>query len=216
MPLFGGQEADRPVQGGRRGGTFGLLQDGIHALLLSLSAPFPELVLKVANRLAEMECLGSLSKRGGRLLFEEVLEVPELFNTRFREGGLCDLWSWAVEPDAECNILPGPLKMHIQVVTGVLPRPARMKFEAALGNMAVFLRELRALSQRGIDRCEGPFLWPRGVSRKKSAVRPRHGSSQRKMAIASCGDEWNMLKWPGSFGDSIRLMAGRERNRFWS
>ena len=100
--------------------------------------------------------------------------------------------------------------MRIQVVTGVLPRPAWMEFEAALSNMAVFLRELRALSQRGVDRGEGPFLWPRGVSREKSAVRPGHGGSQWKMAIASCRDEWNMLKWPGSFGDSIRLMGPAE------
>ena len=140
---------------------------------------------------------------------KEVFEVPKLFNTRLREGGCRDLRSQVgeIDPKSIHNILPGSCEMRVQVITGVIPRPAWIEIEAAFNHMSVLLRELRALSQRCVDRGEGPFLLPRGVSRKKSGVRPGHSGSQWKMSIASRRDKGNMLERSSSFGDSIGLVG---------
>ena len=122
VSLFGGKEANSFIQGGWRSRVFGLMQNGINTLLFPLPAPLPEFFLKATNRLAKVESLGSLSKRGGWLLLEEVFKVPEAFDARFRERRHLDLRGIAsgFEPEGVSNILPGLGELCIEVVTGIV------------------------------------------------------------------------------------------------
>ena len=85
MSLFGSKEANSFIQGGRGGHGLGLMQNSIYALLFPLPASLSKFLLKIANRLAEVESLGSLSKRSGWLLLEKAFKVPEAFDARLRE-----------------------------------------------------------------------------------------------------------------------------------
>ena len=72
--------------------------------------------------MTEMKGLGSLSKRGSRLLFEEVCEMPEAFDARFRKGGRHSHWGLVarLNPESFRDVLPGPSELRVEVVAGVI------------------------------------------------------------------------------------------------
>ena len=152
VSLFGGKEASSFIQRGWRGRAFGLLQNGINTLLFPLLAPLSKFFLEATNRLAKVEGLGSLGKRGSWLLLEKVFKVPKAFDARFGERRQLDLRgiTSGFEPVGVSNVLPGLGELCIEVITGIVSGLMWVQLETACRHVAELLGDFWTLFQTAV------------------------------------------------------------------
>ncbi|CAE7781819.1 unnamed protein product [Symbiodinium sp. KB8] len=195
-----------------------VVRDGLEFSLgrHKLPIPIPELDTtvslfgsKATNRLTKVEGLGSLGKRGGWLLLEEVFKVPKALDAGFRERLHPDLRGITpgVEPEGGSNIRPGLGELCIEVSTGIVSGLMWVQLETTCRHVTELLGDFRALSQSMVDSGEGPFLLPRRAPGEESAVWPGHGGMKWEVTVADGRDKGKMCKWSGCFGESIRLVG---------